>query len=261
MFYFLDFDGDRLDLRGSFVELGRAQPLVDALKDRSVSRSHARLTKEDDRGWRIENISKNTLLINGKEAGGLLKSGDILTLGGIKAKYSLDAEATFPSGAVACNSKKDCTLALQVNQIERKFAEICDRMDRNEALDARFRSALERVAIELQTSTRRSNNQIRRLMCAAFGVIALSIFCTIAIGAVRNTEHGKNFAQALLEQILRTDGIFQLALGSASAAFPLMLQKDQEESPAAIVQSPFDLSDFDVDDWTTGTKKATESVA
>lgn len=80
------------------VLIGRAAHCDIALEEPSVSREHARLTREDDNAWHVANLlSSNGTFVNGARVSrARLQPGDHLRIGRIDFVFEMSAE-----GAVA----------------------------------------------------------------------------------------------------------------------------------------------------------------
>lgn len=83
--------GARFSLEGVTV-IGRLPECDVTLNDASVSRKHARITRQGDR-WMVEDLgSTNGMRVNGAQVGqSQLRDGDRLELGGVKLAFSAGA--------------------------------------------------------------------------------------------------------------------------------------------------------------------------
>lgn len=249
MLYYLDFAGaepssssERFDLRGSDVEVGRANATISALKHRSVSRSHAHFAYDQASGWSVENLTQgNTLLVNDDPVGSTpkrLNPGDRLRLGDVEASYCLDAEATVPSSLPRLSDlRPNAEMAERLATVEKAVADVRDRLERNEALDEGTRQSLEHVAQELHNSGlqfQRLAKQIQSIAGISFGAIALSLLTATTFGVVRDTQKTNDFLRALYDQVGSPEGAAQLVIAGFSTFYAL-----RRRGQGGVDQNPF----------------------
>ena len=79
----------------SELRIGRTSDNDIALDHRSLSRSHAKLVREDGNKWRVLDLSSaNGLLVNGERyAQATLNNGDVIDLGHVKVKFLAPGES------------------------------------------------------------------------------------------------------------------------------------------------------------------------
>lgn len=82
------------------LRIGRTDENDIPIDHRSLSRTHAKIVREDDGRWRILDMqSANGLSVNGEKYGdSLLSSGDVIELGHVKLRFVMPGEKAGSSG-------------------------------------------------------------------------------------------------------------------------------------------------------------------
>jgi len=237
--YYLDFvradmpsSGERLDLLGTELLIGRADSKVSALTHLSVSRRHARLVGDKAGNWSVQNLTDgNVLTVNGKQVGSEpqpLSPGDRLQFGEVEANYCLDLEATIPPSQSGLLDLRSAEIAERFAIVEEAIAGLSDRLERNEALDEGTRQSLEHVAGELRNSGVHFQylaQQLNKIGGISLAGVAFSLFTMLAVGIVRDTQKTNDFLRALYEQVGSPEGAAQVVVAGLTTFYAIQQRK------------------------------------